>query len=94
MNLSKSVNFALTCALLIFLAKGVFSHFFASSNLVTASFNSVLLSPLATSNLKSVKVSLLNEISCLETPDVGPSIKTLLVLTSSTITANFPAKGP
>jgi hypothetical protein len=52
------------------------------------------LTPLATSNLNSVKEILFNEISCLLTPVVGPSTKTLEVLIISTTTANLPAEGP
>jgi len=59
-----------------------------------ADFNSEFLTALGTSSLKSVKLTLLKEISCLLTPVVGPSIKTLLVVMISTITANFPDKGP
>jgi len=59
-----------------------------------ADFKSEALTPLGTSNLKSVKLTLLKEISCLFTPVVGPSTKTLLVVMISTMTANFPDKGP
>ena len=45
-------------------------------------------------SLKLVKVNLLTESSCLATPVVGPSTKTLLAFMTSITTANFPAKGP
>jgi len=94
LNLSKSVNLDLVWALCIFFAKGVSPNFFKRSNFSTAVFNSLDLTALGMSNLKSVKLTLLNEISCLLTPVVGPSTKTLLVVMISTITANFPDKGP
>jgi len=76
------------------LAKGVSPNFFTRSNFSTADFNSAVLTALAMSNLKSVKLTLLKEISCLFTPVVGPSTNTLLVVIISTMTANLPDKGP
>ena len=101
LNLSKSVKEALLAVLAIFFAHELPFHLSCNLKSLIALESAALFTPLATSNLKSVKESLLIEISCLLTPELGPSIKTfviyrftLVVLIISTITANFPAKGP
>ena len=94
LNLSKSVKLALLALCCNFLAQEVSPHFLARPNSSMAFLRAALLTPLATSILKSVREILLREISCLLTPVVGPSTRILAVLIISTTMANLPAEGP
>jgi hypothetical protein len=94
LNLSKSVKAALLCLLCNFLAHEVSPHFLSSPKSSIAFLRMCLLTPLATSNFKSVREILFRDNSCLLTPVVGPSTRTLVVLIISTMTANLPALGP
>ena len=76
LNLSKSVKVTLLAVLEIFFAHGLAFHLSCNLKSVIAFSSGALFTPFATSSLKSVNESLLIEISCLLTPELGPSIKT------------------
>jgi hypothetical protein len=94
LNLSKSLRALLLALRAIFLPVADSVHFLSRPKSSIAFFRATLLTPLETGRTKSVSWSLLTEISCLLTPVVGPSTRTLVVLRISTITTNLPVRVP
>ncbi len=94
MNLSKSDKFLLLALVASLLPQADSPNFFSNPNSSIAFFRATLLTPLGTLRTYSVNCNLLTDISCLLTPVVGPSTRTLEVFRISTITTNLPAKGP
>jgi hypothetical protein len=94
LNLSKSLKALLLALSAIFLPLVDSAHFLSRPKSSIAFFKATLLTPLETGRTNSVSWSLLTEISCLLTPVVGPSTRTLVVLRISTITTNLPLRAP
>ena len=94
LNLSKSDNCLLLALPANLLPQLDSENFFSNPKSSTAFLSFNLFSPLETSKRNSVNCNLLIEISCLLTPEVGPSTSTLEVFKISTITTNFPYWGP
>ena len=94
LNLSKSLRALLLALRLILLPLADSAHFLSSPKSSIAFLRATLFTPLVTGTTNSVSWSLLTEISCLLTPVVGPSTRTPEVLRISTMTTNFPVRGP
>lgn len=91
MNLSKSVNLALIAFLATLEAAPVSEYNYVIPFFSIVFFKTPVLAPLVALSKILVRSNLLNGVTCLGTPVVGPSIKTLLSLRISTIVANLPA---
>lgn len=95
LNLSKSVNDALTAFFAVFLAALLLAYNANGSDFLIALVMTPVLAPLvAPLSVNFVNVNLLIGITYLCTPVVGPSTRTLLSFKISTIVANLPSYGP
>lgn len=89
------MRLALTAFLATFLAATVEAYFVNGLSFLMSLVTTPLLAPLvAPLSENLVSVNLLIGMTYLNTPVVGPSIRTLLSLRISTIVANFPSYGP